>query len=93
MILNAIQRKAARRVRPGLYGSSARRIELRNRFEPVCFGPERDRGCLNQLEFHRVCDQDLQKSDEPCVAGKDSGRAKTTRIKQGQYNGEKLPFF
>lgn len=84
MILNAIQRKAVQLVRPGLDGSSARRIELRNRFEPAWFGPDRDRGFLNQLEFHRVCDQDLQKSDEPCVAGKGLGRAKTTSMRQGQ---------
>lgn len=93
MIVNAIQRKAARRVRPGLDGSSGRRIELRSRFEPAWFGPDRDHGFLNQLEFHHGSDHEPQKDGEPCVVGKRSGRAKTTRIRSGRYNGEKLPFF
>ena len=93
MIPNAIQRKAVQLVPPGLGGSSGRRIEPRSRSEPVCFGPERDRGCLNQLEYPRVCDQDVEKNDEPYVVGKGLGRAKTTRIRQGQYNAEKQPVF
>ena len=90
MIPNAIQGKAARRVRPGLDGSSARRIELRNRFEPAWFGPDRDRGFLNQREFHRVSDHDPQKSGAPDVAGKGSGRARTASLGQGQRSDETL---
>ena len=93
MIPNAIQRKAVQLVRPGLGGSSGRRTEPRSRSEPVCFDPERDHGCLNQLEYHRVGDQDVEKSDELYVVGKGSGRAKTTRIRQERYNAEKQPVF
>ena len=81
MILNAIQRKAVRRVRPGLYGSCGRRIELCSRFEPAWFGLDRDRGDRNQLRVHHIGGQGRQKSDEPCVAGKSSGKAKTTNMK------------
>ena len=81
MILNAIQRKAVQPVRPGLDGSSGRRIELRNRFEPAWFGFGRDRGGRNQSQLHHVDGQGPQKSDEPCVAGKSSGKAKTTNMK------------
>jgi hypothetical protein len=42
---------------------------------------------------HRVRDQDVEKSDELYVAGKGSGRAKTTRIRQGRYIAEKQPVF
>ena len=77
MILNAIQRKAVRRVRPGLYGSCGRRIELYSRFEPAWFDFDRDRGCRNQPDFHHVGDQGLQKSDEPCVAAKSSEKARS----------------
>ena len=88
-----IRRSAARRAQPALAGSFARQIEVHSRFEPVWFGPERDRGCLNQLAYHRVCDQDVEKNDELYVVGKDLGRAKTTRIRQGRYNAEKQPVF
>ena len=56
-----IRRSAARRAQPALAGSFARQIEVHSRFEPVWFGPERDRGCLNQLEYHRVRDQEVEK--------------------------------
>ena len=81
MLQKVIRRKAVQPERSGLDGSSARPIEVRSRFGPVWFGPGRvrDGDCLNQPEF-RVNDHDPQKSGEPDVVGKGSGRVRTASL-------------
>jgi hypothetical protein len=84
MIAKAIQRKAAERAGPGLYGSCVQLIEVHKPFPPALFGFDRDRGARNQPEFHCVGGQGLQKSDELCVAGKSSGKAKVASMRRGR---------
>lgn len=93
MLRAVIRRSAARRAQPALAGSSAQPIEVRSWLEPAWFGLDPGRDCLNQPEFHRVGDQDPQKSDAPDVAGKGSGRARTASLGQGPCNDGTLKLF
>ena len=95
MLRAVIRRSAARRAQPALAGSSAQPIEVRSWLEPAwfCLDPGRDRDCLNQPEFHRVGEHSPQKSGEPDVAGKGSGRARTGSLGQEPCNDGTLKLF